>query len=249
MIQMIRRAAPAAGAALGGLALLAFSRAPAPPPAPPPAAQVSGQISILERPGERTTDLENAVVYLEPVGRGRARDRDGSPPPPDPDSLRTQMSMQGRQFVPRVRVIPVGSWVDFPNQDSFSHNIFSSASGASFDLGLYGKGRSKPAKFRKAGTFPIFCNIHARMSAHVLAVNTPHFAQPGPDGRFRISDVPPGRYVAHIWHERAPAQTREITIPASGATTLDAQLDARGYKWTSHKNKFGQEYSATGERY
>jgi plastocyanin len=251
VIQMIRRASPAAGVALGAVVLLAFAYAPA--AAGRRAAHVSGQIGILERPGERTTDITNAVVYLEPVGRSAAAaaartGRDERQP--DPDSLHAQIAMQGRQFVPRVRVIPVGSWVDFPNQDNFSHNIFSSASGASFDLGLYGKGKSKGAKFKKAGAFPVFCNIHARMSAHVLAVSTPYYAQPGPDGRFRIGDVPPGRYVVRIWHERAPEQTREITVPATGAApAVDAQLDARGYRWTAHKNKFGQEYSSTGERY
>ncbi|HKG94888.1 MAG TPA: carboxypeptidase regulatory-like domain-containing protein [Gemmatimonadaceae bacterium] len=242
---MIRRAAPAAGVALGAAVLLAFARGPR-------AGAVTGQLTILERPGERTTDLENAVVYLEPARGARAREERQPLDQrlPDPDSLHSQIAMQGRQFVPRVRVVPAGSWVDFPNQDSFSHNIFSSASGASFDLGLYGKGKSRPAKFRKAGTFPIFCNIHARMTAYVVALNSPHYAQPAADGRFSIAGVPPGRYTVHFWHERAPEQTREITVGPSGATSLDAQLDARGYKWVAHKNKFGQEYSsAGGERY
>lgn len=250
---MIRRAAPVAGAALGAAVLLAFARAPEPLPERAPAGAVSGQLTMLERPGERTTDLENAVVYLEPA-RGTPQPRRGDsvvPRAPDPDSLHAQIMMQGRQFVPRVRVVPAGSWVDFPNQDNFSHNIFSSASGAAFDLGLYGKGKSKPAKFKKAGTFPIFCNIHARMSAYVVALNTPHYAQPAADGRFSIAGVPAGRYVVHFWHERAPEQTREITVGASssGVPNVDAQLDARGYRWVAHKNKFGQEYSSAGERY
>jgi plastocyanin len=204
---------------------------------------VSGQVSLQERPGETTTDLSNTVVYLEPIG---------APPSSGLRRMKEtteQMAMQSRQFSPRVRVVRVGSKIEFPNQDPFSHNIFSNAPGASFDLGLYGRGGNKSAEFKKAGAFPVYCNIHSRMTGFVVAVATPYYTQAGADGRYSLSGVPAGRYVAHFWHERAPEQTKEISIAAAGMPAVDAQLDARGYKFASHKDKFGQDYKASGERY
>ena len=198
---------------------------------------VSGRVSLQERPGETTADLGNTVVYLEPAAPHK-----GKLP-----ETRGQMAMQGRQFTPRVQVVTAGSEVAFPNQDPFSHNIFSNTPGAMFDLGLYGRGGSKEAEFRKAGAYPVYCNIHPRMTGFVIAVASPWFAQAGADGRFTIAGVPAGTYTVHFWHERAPEVARELVVAAAGSSGIDAQLDARGYKFVAHKNKFGKEYTSSGK--
>ena len=205
----------------------------------PAAAQgtVRGQVSMTERPGEISTDLGSSVVYLQPA----------TPLKQKRSTSRTQMAMQGRQFAPRVAVIPAGGSVEFPNQDPFSHNIFSNTGGGAFDLGLYGRGGSKRASFRKPGVYPVFCNIHARMTGFVLAVATPWYIQPGADGRFSFDHVPAGTYVAHVWHERTPEETREIVVPSRGLDGVDVRLDARGYLFKPHRNKFGQEYTSQGK--
>ena len=201
---------------------------------------VSGQVRIQERPGKTTPDLGNVVVYLQPAPGTALR----------LGEMKTRIAMHTRRFLPRVRVVTVGSTVEFPNEDPFRHNVFSNASPGAFDLGLYGRGSAKGAKFAHAGVFPIFCNIHSKMTAFVIAVPTPYFTQAGADGRFTIPGVRAGRYTLHVWHERGGAHAREIEVPEGGLTGVDAQLDARGYKFVQHKNKFGQEYTTAGrDRY
>ena len=200
---------------------------------------VAGQISIQEKPGEQTTDLGNTVVWLEPASGSRAH----------PAPTNSQMSMDGRKFSPHLRVVTPGSKVDFPNQDPFSHNIFSSADGGAFDLGLYGRGESKSTTFAKAGAYPIYCNIHARMTGFIVVVSTTLYTLAGNDGRYLLEKAPPGRYVLHVWHERAPEVTKDVSVGANGASGMDVPLDARGFKFVAHKNKFGQDYKAVGERY
>jgi plastocyanin len=201
---------------------------------------VSGQVSIVERPGTRTTDLADAVVWLEPRGgaaAGGARSR-------------VQIVMESREFVPRVRVVGVGSAVGFPNQDPFRHNVFSKSGPSEFDLGLYARGESKDARVERAGVYPVFCNIHAKMVAFIVAVPTSYVAQPNPDGRFSIAGVPAGSYTLHAWHDRAGERTSELTVGADGSSTASVQLDASGYRFVQHKNKFGQEYTNAGrDRY
>jgi plastocyanin len=198
---------------------------------------VSGRVSIRERPGEVTSDVANTVIYLLPTGERKLRFGE----------MKVPMAMSARQFTPRVRVVTPGSSVEYPNQDPFSHNIFSTAAGAAFDLGTYPEGVARSARFRKAGAFPIYCNIHAKMTAYVVVVPTPHYVIAGADGRWTLPGVPAGRYDLHVWHERAPEVVSGVEVPATGLPDLVTSLDARGYQSKPHMNKFGKEYTSTGK--
>jgi plastocyanin len=200
---------------------------------------VSGQVSIMERPGAKTNDLADAVVWLDARGA----------PPPTP-TPRSQIVMRSREYVPRVRIVAAGSSVAFPNQDPFRHNVFSKSGPNEFDLGLYGRGETKEARAERPGVYPVFCNIHAKMVAYIVALPSSLAAQPNPDGRFSIANVPPGTYTLHVWHDRGGSVTRELTVAADGQPVVNVQLDARGYRFVQHKNKFGQEYTNAGrDRY
>lgn len=199
---------------------------------------VSGQVSIVERPGEQTEDLGNTVVYLQPTG-ARAK----APP------VNEAMALQARQFSPRVRIVPPGSKVEFSNQDPFSHNVFSKATQGPFDTDVFGRGKKKGTVIKEAGVYPLYCNVHPRMTAFLVAVNTPYYAQAGADGRFTIANVPAGSYTLHVWHERAAEQSAPVTVAAGGLSGLRYQLDARNFKFVQHKNKNGKDYTNAGDVY
>src|SRR5471032_2107261 len=194
---------------------------------------MSGRVAMQEKPGEATKDFDATVVYLMPKGS-----------PARFAETKSQMAMNGRQFSPRVRVVTTGSTVEYTNQDPFSHNIFSTAPGAAFDLGTYGSGVTKSTPFKKAGAYPVYCNIHAQMTAFVVVVSTSHYTQAGADARWKIANVPAGKWELHVWHERAPEITQELDVPAAGLANVDVTLDARGFKQVAHKDKMGKDYSA-----
>ncbi len=203
------------------------------------AQSVSGQLSILEKAGGRTGDLANAVVWLEPQSASGAFAREPA-----------TIAMEGKQFIPHVQVVAVGGAVDYPNHDPFRHNVFSNSGPAEFDLGLYARGESKRIQFDRAGVYPIFCNIHAKMVAYVLAVPSPYMVRPGADGRFAFANVPSGNYTLKVWHERGGMGSKLVALPGEGANLLTVQLDARSYLLVPHKNKFGANYTTSGsERY
>jgi plastocyanin len=202
-------------------------------------ATVSGQISLKERPGDETEDMTNAVVYLEPVGAAKTK----------LSTTNMSIAMQARQFAPRVRVITEGSKIEFPNQDPFNHNVFSKATQGPFDMDSYGKGKSKENTFKSAGIYPIYCNVHPRMTAFVITLKTPYFAQAAKDGRFVLEKIPAGNYKIHVWHDRGGEQTADLMVPATGLAGLKYELDARGYKYVQHKNKFGKDYALNGDIY
>ena len=203
------------------------------------AQKLSGQLMIVEKDGVRSPDLANAVVWIEPVSGTAAAAR-----------TTAQIAMEGKQFVPHVEVVTVGSTVNYPNHDPFRHNVFSKSGPTEFDLELYGRGQARQFQFDRAGVYPIFCNIHARMVAYVVAIASPWSARPGADGRFELPALPAGNYTLKVWHERGGQSTHPLTLPADAATPLKLQLDARTYRVVQHKNKFGSTYTTTGsERY
>jgi plastocyanin len=210
--------------------------------APRVAASVSGQVSIKERAGEVTEDIQNVVVFLEPVVASTARAPKLAP-------TNTTIALQSRQFSPRVRVVTEGSKIEFPNQDPFSHNVFSKTNGG-FDTGTYGRGKTKDQTFKEAGVYPIYCNVHPRMTAFIITLKTALYAQGGNDGRFTVDNVPPGQYKLNVWHDRTTLVTQDVTVGAGGVANLRIELDAQSYKYVQHKNKTGKDYtSATGDRY
>src|SRR4051812_5443461 len=86
---------------------------------------VAGQVSLLERPGESSEDLADVIVWLDPVNPARSKMA----------PITTTVQLKSRQFNPRVQAVTEGSRIDFPNQDSFSHNVFSKAPEGAFDTG------------------------------------------------------------------------------------------------------------------
>jgi len=201
--------------------------------------RVTGRIAILERNNKPSPDLGAAVVYLEGGTRTVLR--------PEVFDIATS----DKEFVPHVVVATVGSTVRFPNHDPFNHNVFSASEPNQFDLGLYGRGHAKGHTLSSPGLVRVFCNIHPRMVAFVVVLATRSFAQPTADGSFAIDDVAPGRYTLHVWHERGPQVSQEIIVGKDGLSDLAVELDARGFRAMTHKNKYGKDYptNAGRERY
>jgi plastocyanin len=206
-----------------------------------PAARVVGRIVILEKDNKPSPDLSDAVLYLEAPASVTTAAR----------PVTVEIAITDKSYAPHVVVVPVGSTVRFPNHDPFNHNVFSVSEPNSFDLGLYGRGEAKSYTFSHPGLVRIYCNVHPRMVAYALVMENRYFAQPGNDGSFVIDNVPAGRYRLHVWHERIPSEVVEDVTAGSGDAELQIALNARGYKWQPHRNKFGRNYptNAGRERY
>jgi Polysaccharide lyase family 4, domain II len=133
-----------------------------------------------------------------------------------------------KRFSPHVMAVPVGSTVNFRNEDDLFHNVFSLSPVASFDTGLHKAGVDTPQKFDKPGVVELLCNIHATMLGYIVVVDTPYYAVADGSGAFTIKNVPPGNYEATVWHESASAVTRrKITVGDGGALSFNIAADKR----------------------
>lgn len=194
----------------------------------------------IELPAETARNHRTpAVLWLKPIG--------GDPPLPPQSKNHYTLVQKNRMFTPHLLVVPVGSVVSFPNEDPFFHNVFSLFNGKRFDLGLYEAGTTRQEVFPREGISYLFCNIHPEMSAVVIVLSTPYFAEADGEGMFHIHGVPVGEYQAHVWVEGLAKQaldrfTRRVQI-APGSDDLGV-LDASSSPRQSagHLNKFGQPY-------
>ncbi|WP_411279904.1 hypothetical protein [Gemmatimonas sp.] len=203
---------------------------------------VRGQLRVIETATGSSAILTDAVIYLEADGERASA--------PTSATAKASVGMRRREFVPRVQTIGIGGAVAFPNQDPYSHNVFSNSALGAFDLGLYRTGKNRAATFPKAGVYAIYCNIHARMVSYVVAVPTPYVSRAQSSGTFTVSGVPAGTWRLHVWHERAPEHVETIRVPAAGLSDIVVALDGRGYVPKPHTNKFGQPYATSrADRY
>ena len=204
------------------------------------ASELKGKVQ-LTRGGHHVKDASKLVVWLTPVGTTPAVQAPTQQPSQIP-----RLVQKDKSFHPSLLVIPAGGKVEFPNQDPFFHNVFSLFDGKRFDLGLYESGTTRFVQFDKPGISFIFCNIHAQMSAVVIALNTPYYAISDAHGDISIKDVVPGRYQMHLFHPSVSpdglhAAEREITV-TPGDTFLGSFRLAESDLELAHKNKYGRDY-------
>jgi plastocyanin len=133
-----------------------------------------------------------------------------SGPTPKPRPAKGKVVVQrGKAFLPRVLAVPLGTSVEFRNEDEISHNVFSLSKPNDFDLGLYKLGTGRAQQFDAPGPVQLLCNIHSAMIGFVYVVDTPWFAQADANGAFAIKGVPPGEYLLEAWHEAAASPTKQ----------------------------------------
>jgi plastocyanin len=156
-----------------------------------------------------------------------------------------EIKQKDKQFSPRVAVVPLGTRVVFPNQDSVIHNVFSTAPGNAFDLGsIKGGETSSPVTLLKPGVVEVYCNIHAKMRSDILVVPNSHWTRVAPDGSFSLSGVPLGARRVVLWSPTVKPIAQQVEVTAKGGTvTFTAEATAI----RPHLNKRGAAYGSYDE--
>ena len=218
------------------LALDARARAGGQQSAPLPPAPIADAASVVpgSEPAPAVARSSRAVSVSGTVSGGgtlgpggtvlRMKRVDGPTPRPAPARGKV-ISQRSKTFVPRVLAVPVGTKVDFRNEDELFHNVFSLSRPNDFDTGLYKQGASYSQTFRKAGLVQILCNIHSSMVAYVVVVDTPYYAQADATGAFTIKNVPPGDYEIESWHEASMRPWKQrVTVGVDGVRGLAVRV-------------------------
>jgi plastocyanin len=152
-----------------------------------------------------------ALVYIDHVN--------GTFPPPKENP---HMSQKGMVFRPHILPVLKGSSVDFTNDDTVAHNVFSPPGSATpFNLGIYDAGVKKTETFNHLGEVPLLCSVHPEMSAFVIVLQNPYYALTGNAGAFEIKNVPAGTYQLKVWDEKIKGAPQQVTVAAGKTSTVE----------------------------
>ncbi len=133
--------------------------------------------------------VANAVVYLDSVTEGKAMAKE--------DLVIDQV---GCHYVPHITIAPRKSKVTLKSSDDILHNIHMFGA-ASYNI-PFPDMNSVLKSFRKSGVVRLQCDAgHGWMSAYIHVMNHPYYAVTDADGKFQLTDIPPGEYVLKMWHE------------------------------------------------
>jgi hypothetical protein len=129
--------------------------------------------------------VESAAVYLVDVAKGKAWPEQGKTP---------ELNNHKCRFEPEVQVIRAGPLV-VVNSDPVLHNTHGHYGNRSaFNLSLPNEGQRIPVELKRPGTAFIDCDAHGWMQGWIYVVDNPYYAITGTDGKFTITEVPPGNY-------------------------------------------------------
>jgi plastocyanin len=174
------------------------------------------EVSVGDAKGD---PVEDAVVVAVPLA---------AVPTAKVEKPREVIDQIGKEFVPVVKVIQVGTAVSFPNKDKIRHHVYSFSTARKFELPLYRGVPAEPIVFDKPGLVVLGCNIHDWMIAYVYVVDSPFFTKTEKDGAARIANLPPGEYDVQAFHPRAKdaaePQTQRVTIGAADPARLSFRL-------------------------
>lgn len=168
-----------------------------------PITSSGARLSVEVRSGTGA-GVDEAVVYAIPDGQ--------RVPPPTGGAT---MDQYNRMFVPHVLAVQTGTAVNFPNSDNVRHQVYSFSAPKKFQIPLYEGMPPSPVVLDKPGILSLGCNIHDRMSAFIVVVDTPYFGTTE-QGRVDLQDLPAGTYAVYVWHA---GKSRE---PKPQAVTLGA---------------------------
>lgn len=158
--------------------------------------------------------LANVFVQV----KGALPDKD-YPVPSEPVIL----SQAGCMYHPRVFGIRPGQELKIRNPDGTMHNVNGMPKvNKGFNLAMNRESDETKVVFDKPeAIFPIKCDVHPWMHAYCAVMSHPFFAVTGGDGKFSISNLPPGDYEVEAWHERLGVQSAKVTIGAGDAVRAD----------------------------
>jgi plastocyanin len=139
-----------------------------------------------------------------------------------PHTQNAFMSQKNLVFAPHILPVVKGTTVDFTNDDTVAHNVFSPPGAATrFNLGLYGPGVKKTVTFDTLGEVPLLCVVHPEMLGYVIVLQNPYFALTDTAGRFQIKNVPPGTYQLKVWDEKLAGSSQQVAVTAGKTTTVE----------------------------
>jgi plastocyanin len=159
-------------------------------------------------------ELADVVVSLKGV-TGKST---GASQPP------AVLDQKGCLYTPQILAIQTGQKLIVKNSDPCVHNVHATPAGSGNPETNQGQGPGAADltyTYTQPEMFLRFkCDVHPWMFAWVSVFDSPWFCVSGPDGKFVVKNVPPGKYTVEAAHRKLGTQTQDVEVK-DGAVTVN----------------------------
>ena len=158
----------------------------------------------------------NAIIFLETKTKMKV---------PNQKTLNITIDQSDLQFSPKHTVAPVGSTVNFSNQDMEVHNIYSKSLNNQFNLGAMSSGVVKTITLLQAGPIVLRCNLHKDMMGTIFVVPNGYFTQPDKQGKYEFNEVKSAGYIMQAWAPHLAPGDVEANLKSADLNGEDKAFD------------------------
>ncbi len=197
------------GTILLGILLAGCSSTVPPSVSPPPSSPPKFRIRGLWDPSDPPRQSLPRIV----VAHGEHEEAGSSPSP-------VEIRRHEGVLVPSFTVVPVGTDLQFQNDEDIYHQFFSSSEGNEFEGTMLEPGSAGTVSLRSPGIIHVYCSLHAEKQATIIVVPSRRFQVLPPNGLFAFPDLEPGTYVVETWNQDGREQTASVSLPSDEAERL-----------------------------
>jgi len=158
--------------------------------------------------------LKNAYVRIK-SGLGNLP----FPTPTEPAVL----NQEGCVYLPHILLVRAGQDIVIKNSDGVLHNVNARPKkNKGFNVGQPVKGMKTTKKFAKEEVgIRLKCDVHPWMGGYIHVANHPYHAVSQANGKFTLTNVPPGTYEIEAWHEKLGSSVQKVTVGAKETKTVN----------------------------
>lgn len=191
-----------------------------------PSSEQSGEGEKIGSHGGDSGKLPPAVVYLSGAVA------------PFRSQKKARIVQKDLTFDPVLLPIQVGTSVEFVNEDSVAHSVFSYSAAKRFELGACRPHDTEAAVqlFDVPGLVTLRCDEHERMRGFILVLDTPYFSITDSEGKFRLQGLPKGQFILKAWLNKKVTLERLVVLDENSRVSLDFEVpqSAKQSEWMKH---------------
>ena len=180
--------------------------------------------------------VANTIVYIKNISQGKAMNL------PEP---RRSLDQKHCRYEPHILLVPRSAEIAMKSSDAVLHTVHMDGA-ASFNVPFPFPDRVITRNMDTPGLLNLRCNGgHVWMNAEMMVVSHPYYAVTDLNGRFELSDVPPGNYEVVAWHEGWKVLGRENALDVFSQKTIQRAVFSEPKTWEQTVTVRAEETTVT----
>lgn len=158
--------------------------------------------------------VQNAVVSLVNIQKGKR-----------PVLKSVTLDQKDCRYNPHVLLVPTGVELAILNNDGILHNLRThSQKNPPINQAQPKFKKVIKEKFAAPELIKITCDAHTWMSGWLVISEHPYYTVTDANGKFQLSDIPPGEYELQVWHETLKGTSQHVRFLPHATQTTEIEL-------------------------